>query len=425
MVSLSVEFAGVKMRCPIGVAPLALMSPASIVPERYAEKLMTYVNMGVGYVYTPVTCAELEHPKEMLPTTRWKKIETRGFGREGLLFVQDADRVQWRIKPSVKLIRILKEKVPEGVAVIGDILGPGSDPDGWAEHAKRIEEAGADLIELDVSCECPLAETGVVDVYLAKAHKLPRIAGLIIGDSLELLEPIVRAVVKAVKVPIGIKLSAETGFPRLVSFAKVIKDSGAKWITAINNPVTVCPPDIYNEGKPTWPYLDSNMFLGTSGPWDRYSCYRNMAAISIYCPGIDLAGVGGLVIPEHHIEAMMLGAKITELSSGLIWGGTDILKQTIAFLNRYMRDHGYETPEDFRGLALKYFKPIKEVDWKIGRLIAVTDYEKCDGCGTCAKNVCFATYMKGGKARVIEEECTGCALCEAICPKGARKVVPK
>jgi len=183
----------------------------------------------------------------------------------------------------------------------------------------------------------------------------------------------------------------------------------------------MCPPNIYDDGKPIWS-LGVNLWASVSGPCDRYSCYRNTAAVSIFCPGIDVAAVGGLVTPQHHVEAMMLGANITELSSGLFWKGTFIIKQTVDVLRRYMEDYDYETVEDFRGLGLKYFQPIGEADWKFGKVVAVTDYSKCNGCEICARNVCFAIYMKGRKARTIPEECTGCGLCEAICPQDARKV---
>jgi heterodisulfide reductase subunit A-like polyferredoxin len=89
-----------------------------------------------------------------------------------------------------------------------------------------------------------------------------------------------------------------------------------------------------------------------------------------------------------------------------------------------MKDYGYDKMEDFRGAALKYFKPMKDVDWKFGKIVAVTDYDKCNGCTWCAKCGCYAIYMKGGKARTIPEECTGCNLCVTMCPQDARKIIP-
>lgn len=56
--------------------------------------------------------------------------------------------------------------------------------------------------------------------------------------------------------------------------------------------------------------------------------------------------------------------------------------------------------------------------------IAVSvDPEKCTGCGTCARGVCFvdAISLKRGKAE-ISGECRGCGRCAESCPNGAISV---
>lgn len=58
-IDLSVEFAGVKMRAPIGVAAQAPFAPASISGQKLAEMLLKHVEAGAGYVHTPYTNVEL------------------------------------------------------------------------------------------------------------------------------------------------------------------------------------------------------------------------------------------------------------------------------------------------------------------------------------------------------------------------------
>jgi MinD superfamily P-loop ATPase len=53
------------------------------------------------------------------------------------------------------------------------------------------------------------------------------------------------------------------------------------------------------------------------------------------------------------------------------------------------------------------------------------DYNKCNGCGLCAKNCRFsAIKMVKGKPRVNPFLCEGCGACEAICPRKAIKLKP-
>ncbi len=57
-------------------------------------------------------------------------------------------------------------------------------------------------------------------------------------------------------------------------------------------------------------------------------------------------------------------------------------------------------------------KRMPGVDVKVG--------EKCIGCGTCTKGVCFveAIQLIGDRA-VISEECRGCGRCVEVCPQNA------
>ena len=54
----------------------------------------------------------------------------------------------------------------------------------------------------------------------------------------------------------------------------------------------------------------------------------------------------------------------------------------------------------------------------------VTD--KCIGCGTCLKGVCFvdAIQIIDNRAK-ISEECRGCGRCVDICPQNAIELVIK
>jgi len=53
------------------------------------------------------------------------------------------------------------------------------------------------------------------------------------------------------------------------------------------------------------------------------------------------------------------------------------------------------------------------------------DYNKCNGCGLCAKNCRFgAIKMVNGKPKLNQFLCEGCGVCEVICPQKAIKLKP-
>lgn len=425
MADLSVTFVGKKLRSPVGVSSIALTSPEHD-PQALADHLKEYVDAGAGFVYTPFINPELKHPKGLAPAYKFMAIRSREpFGMEGLLVTCDAERIMCRLEEGLRLIELLKKTLPADVPVIANIIGPGSDAAGWAEHAKKFEKGGADIIEMNVSCPLPASTAEAVGAY-AKGE-LSQAAGVLLGDSPALLTPVVEAVVKAVKIPVGVKLTPETGFPRLVGLAESVKGAGAHFLSGINAPITCSPPDIYNEGKAKWVGIENNMLCAALGPWDRFLCYRNLAALSMFVPGVELTAIGGLVEPEHVVEAMMLGARICEFSSGLFWRGTDLLEDTIEFLNKYMDRMGYKSVEDFIGIGIRHFRPMEDIDWRMEDFVSTVDDRLCIRCGACAKGICLARTLKENPLRieVNEDMCYGCGLCQAICPAHAISMVGK
>jgi len=425
MADLSVTFAGKKLRSPVGVASHALVNTIHD-PQALTNHLKGYVDAGAAFVYTGFINPEPKHPKGLPPAYKWVSVRAREpFAMEGLLVACDAQRIMVRLEDGLGLIELAKKTLPSDVPVIANIIGPGADPEGWAQHAKKMENAGADIIEMNVSCPLPAATAEAVGAYTK--GELSEAAGCLLGDSPALLTPVVEAVVRAVKIPVGVKLTPETGFPRVVGMAESVKKAGASFITGINSPISCSPPDIYNDGKAKWVGIENNMLCGVIGPWNRFLCYRNLAAISMFVPGTELAAIGGLVEPEHVVEAMMLGARICELSSGIFWRGTELIEDTIEFLHKYMSSMGYKSVEDFIGIGIQHFKPVEEIDWRMEDFVSVTDDLRCIRCGACAKSICEARTLKENPLRVEvnEDMCYGCGLCQSICPANAVSIVEK
>ena len=438
---LGVKFAGLEMRTPIGVAPVYApvgTGQHNLTPEASAEVLLKHVDAGAGYVYV-VGSNYLPKEKESELKKRAKKAEITSkpyanrflktgpsnFG--GLYYTvspwgQTVEDYNRKFERNMKTIGALKAKRTENCPIIASISGLGAFSESFVAAARKAEESGADLVEVNVGCSLPASLENAVEYYHEKQFPLIDVGGLV-GDNLDIVEQIVRDVAKTVSVPIGVKLTPETGFPRVVGLVSRLKNAGAKYVQTFNFGVAILPPDIYKHGKPRWPYLDGNPFVAVCGSWLRTICYKTVAAIAKFVPTIDIAASGGLMKPENVVEVMMLGARLAQHCTGVLLFGRELLRRDVIFLIEYMKTQGYECVEDFVGLGLQYIKPMDQVDFLPSKVVADVDPKKCSGCGRCTDSICLASYMDGLTARVRTEDCQGCGLCVAACPMGARRLI--
>jgi dihydroorotate dehydrogenase/NAD-dependent dihydropyrimidine dehydrogenase PreA subunit len=292
------------------------------------------------------------------------------------------------------------------------------------DGAKEWEKLGADLIEINVSCPIPTTMGSAVEDFLQKKYP-PRFQGALIGDHIDIVEEITKGVVKAVKIPVGVKLSPETGFPRVVELSRRIRDAGAKWMQVVNAAVSIVPPDIYNRGKSLWPFADGNPFVSASGSWLRVQCYKDVAAIAKFVPGIDIAAAGGLVMPEHIVEVMMLGARLGQLCTGIIERGRKLISLCDSFLKKFMIEQGYQSVEEIIALGQQYINYNEDVNLMAGKVVAETDEMKCTRCGACVDNICIARYWEKGIAKAKRWRCSGCGACMLACSANAIKLVQR
>ena len=437
MANLQVTFGGMEMRNPIGVAALNPAIAYARTPTVQADWLMRHVEAGAGYVYISATRPQRSSPAEANPALKWLKIQCPGFAdRESLFTTGDISATQFYLDKTLEVMSIIKKKLPKDVPIIAQPHVAGADIKEWVHLCKVLEEAGADGLELNVACPISLVGYEATDPAVKLIEEVDtlemrtlRKLGLTpsMGEIPEVLAPITKACVDAVKIPVGVKPSAEAGFPKCVALAKLVADAGAQWVTNITSPITVAPPKIYEKGKTPWDvvHFPINPFAGVSGPNDRYHCYKDTVTIALFVPEIDICAVGGLVNPEHCVEVLMMGAKTVGLSSGFFWKGRKLITDSVKFLNRFMDEQGYKEIKDLVGIGLKYVKPVDDsIDWKVGKIAAKVDEEKCIKCDVCSDGFCPVPVKGGDDFPVIDKtNCQGCGYCVAICPAGALSIV--
>jgi len=214
----------------------------------------------------------------------------------------------------------MRKAKTSGVPVIGSIFG--KDVDEFRYLAKKMEEYGADAVELNLSCPH------------AKGY------GMEIGVDAELVEEIVDGVKREVNIPVWAKLTPNTD-----SIMKIAKAAeGADALVLIN---TVKAMAIDVDAK--MPVL-SNVFGGLSGPAIKpigvravYEIYREVDK--------PIIGVGGISNGRDVLEYIMAGAKAVEIGTAIYYRGIEVFHLIAQEMEEWMMRNGYDKIDELVGIA--------------------------------------------------------------------------
>lgn len=388
MADISVDFAGLKLKNPFIIASSELTNKV--------EKIKIAEEHGAAAVSLKLTFLQIP-----LYARPYHIIE-----KEGAFYSPSGERM--RVDKTQKLIQECKEQTD--LKIIANMMGPGEDLEGWAKLARMLEEAGADMLELNMSCP----NLGLMAKQLGVDEE-PEL-GATIGKDPAMAGRVTKAVTDAVKIPVMPKMTPEAN---TMMVAKSVEKNGASAVSAINCPQSLPPLDIDHGGRPLYPSTGNQSFAGLCGPWIRPLAYRHIAQMRTVCPDLPLAGGGGLMNWRHSVEMMMYGATVLTYCSLLYLKGYKAFAKIEPGMRKFMDDNGYATLADMRGIALKYIVTPKEVDYI--PMLPEFDLEKCNGCGICAvPGHCECIEIVDKKAVLVEpRECYSCAVCYFLCPKDA------
>jgi dihydroorotate dehydrogenase (fumarate) len=214
------------------------------------------------------------------------------------------------------LNQISKLKKTVSIPVIGSLNGV--SPGGWMEYAKKIEEAGADALELNV-------------YYIATDPEMDaaKIEQLYIDNLI--------TVKKAVNIPVAIKLSPY--FSAFANMAVKLDKAGADGLVLFNR---FYQPDIDLNQLEVVPnlHLSSTQEMRLPLRWIAI-LYKKIKA--------SLAATTGIHTAEDVIKMMMVGADVTMLASVLLGQGVEKLKRILDDTQQWMAENDYSSIEQMKG----------------------------------------------------------------------------
>jgi dihydroorotate dehydrogenase (fumarate) len=211
-------------------------------------------------------------------------------------------------------LRAVKKAV--AVPVIASLNG--HTEGGWLDYSRRIAEAGADALELNLwSVAADAGESGAEIEERALA--------------------IVRSVRSAIAVPIAVKLSPF--YTSLANFALRLQAAGADGLVLFNR---FFEPDIDIEALELRPHLELS---------NSHELLLRLRWLALLSGQVDcsLAASGGVHTARDAIKAIMCGAHAVQLVATLLRGGVQRIGELRDGVARWLEENGYVSLRQMRG----------------------------------------------------------------------------
>jgi len=229
---------------------------------------------------------------------------------------------EFRSGPDEYLNHIRKAKESVHIPIIASLNG--SSIGGWIEHAKKIQQAGADALELNV-------------------YFIPTDMDRDCSEIEQIYLDIVKAVKAAVSIPIALKMSPF--FSNLANVAKRLDDTGVNGLVLFNR---FYQPDVDLETMEVRPNINLSTPQALRLP---------MRWIAILYGKIkaDMAATSGIHTAEDVIKMLAVGADVTMLCSVLLQKGIGQIRNIETEVCEWMEEHDYQDLRQLQGsMSQKY-----------------------------------------------------------------------
>jgi len=243
------------------------------------------------------------------------EMESAGAGfAEASSYLPDPDG--YHVGPDQYLEHLRAAKEAVSIPVIASLNG--TSPGGWTGYAKKMEEAGADAIELNAYyLATDSAETG--------------------ADVEQRTIDIVAAVKSEVSLPVAVKLSPF--YSSIANLARKLEEAGANGLVIFNR---FYQPDLDIEELDVVP----NLRLSTA---DELRLRLRWLAILSSQVELSLAATGGVHNAVDVIKAVMTGAHAVQMVSALLIHGPEHITRTLEAIEFWLNEHEYESLRQMQG----------------------------------------------------------------------------
>jgi dihydropyrimidine dehydrogenase (NAD+) subunit PreA len=413
MADLSINFAGIKSPNPFWLA--------SAPPTNSAAQVHRAFEAGWGGAVWKTIGAPVLNVSNRYGA--WHS------GRQRMLAINNVELISDRpLETNLREIAEVKRAWPDRALIVSAMVE--SKPEAWREIVRRIEDTGADGIELNYGCPHGMSERGM---------------GSAVGQVPEYCEQITRWVMEAAKLPVIVKLTPNVA--SIVPPARAAAAAGANAISLINTVNSIMGVDLDTlELSPS--IGGKGGHGGYAGPAVKPIALHMLAATGsdeiVAKSGLPISGMGGISTWSDAVEHLLLGASSLQVCTAVMHYGFRIIEDLCDGLSHWMDEKGFNTIADVTGRSLHRVSEFQDFDLSY-RAVACIDSEKCIRCDLCyaacrdAAHDCIDLVSPQGaivqplaydarangkgeataarpQPRVREDDCVGCRLCYNICP---------
>ena len=313
MTDLSTTYLGLRLKNPL----VASASPLS----KKLDRARNLEEAGIGAIVM-YSLFEEQIIHESLELDHYLSRGTDTYP-EALSYLPDGGL--YAVRPERYLNQVAGLKQALRIPVIGSLNGVSKG--GWTNYARKIQEAGADALELNlyyISTDVNMASNDIEDMQVE----------------------LVAEVKSAISIPLAVKISPfVTSIP---NFVNRLVEAGADGIVLFNR---FYQPDFDLDNLEIIHTLD----LSTSA-----ELRLPLRWISIMSGNIDtdFALTSGIHTHRDVLKAMMAGAKVAMMASTLLYNGEQYVGPLLSELEHWMKEHEYESIRQMQGSMCQ--KSVKE-----------------------------------------------------------------
>lgn len=392
---LSTEYCGIKYPNPFVLA--------SAPPTAYGSMIKRAFSLGWGgAVVKTLKPDDLEIVDVTPRFSTLKSSNGENIGFENMELVTKRPLSVW-----LKEIGEIKAEYPDRVLIASMMADVRKES--WQKLAKAAEEAGADALELNLSCPHGMPEKGI---------------GAAIGQKPDLTKMITAWVKEVTRIPVIVKLTPNV--TDIEPIAEAALAGGADGLAAINTVESMMGVD-----------LDTLVPLPSVAGFSGYGGYSGSAVKPIGLRVVSqlakasllpISGIGGISSWEHAVEYLLLGASNVQVCTAVMLKGYGIIDDLLTGLENFMVRKGFSSVKELIGLSVPKIIAHTNLD-RSNPLKAEVKQEWCTSCGICVTACRDAGYgaISLGSSKMLlidQEKCDGCSLCTHVCRRKALTMVP-